>query len=451
MNDQTQKKFSTQSLRGFEDFYPSKLRVMKWILEKLKKTVETYCYEEYEGPTLEPIEIFAAKSSDELVYEQSFYVEKKKGEKLILIPEITPTLARMIAKKEQEFKKPIRWYSCPKLYRYERPQRGRKREFYQFNMDILGEESLYAELEIFEAIIDFLTGFGATAEQFQIYYNNRRFIDSLCEILLGIPKEKMPDVYHVLDKAEKMDESEFEKFVIDTFQNELVIQGIFKIRENNSVQELLEKFEKVPEELYESTGYKEIVKLEKLIKETNIEEYCAFSSSVVRGLDYYTGTVFEVFDTGEKNRRAIFGGGRYDDLLSLFTEEQLSGIGFGMGVLMLKLFLDTYNLIPEEISKKNFSDTLYIASINEQVASYALKVAQRIRAENIACMIDYRFDSLSNQLSKANDLGIGISIIIGPREMENGQVTVKNMATEEQKTIQLDNLVKEIKDQLVKS
>jgi histidyl-tRNA synthetase len=450
MNDQTQKKFSTQPLRGFEDFYPSKLRVLRWILTKLKKTVETYCYEEYEGPSLEPIEIFAAKSSDELVYEQSFYVEKKEGEKLILIPEITPTLARMIAKREQEFKKPIRWYSCPRLYRYERPQRGRKREFYQFNMDILGEDSLYAELEILEAIVKFLTSFGATEKQFQIYYNNRRFLDSLCEILLGLKKDKISDVYNVLDKSEKMEEGEFEKFVIDTFQDEFVIQGIFKLQNNTSVEELLDKFEDVPEELYETTGYKEINKLENLIEETNIQKYCCFSSSVVRGLDYYTGTVFEVYDTGEKNRRAIFGGGRYDDLLSLFTDEKLSGIGFGMGVLMLKLFLETYDLIPSHISEKDYSDTVYLASINESVSTYTLKVAQKIREQNIACMVDYRFESLSNQLSKANDLGIGVSIIIGPREMKNKQVTVKDMITEEQETIELKYLIKEIEDKLNK-
>jgi histidyl-tRNA synthetase len=450
MNDKSQKKFSTQPLRGFEDFYPSKLRVLKWILNKLKTTVESYCYEEYEGPTLEPIEIFAAKSSDELVYEQSFYVEKKEGEKLILIPEITPTLARMIAKREQEFKKPIRWYSCPRLYRYERPQRGRKREFYQFNMDILGEDNLYAELEILEAIVNFLTSFGATAEHFQVYYNNRRFVDSLCDILLGLSKEKMADVYNVLDKSEKMEDDEFEKLVIDTFQDEFVIQGIYKIRNNTSVQELLDQFEEIPEDLYETQGYKEIVKLEELIKNANIEQYCSFSSSIVRGLDYYTGTVFEVFDTGVKNRRAIFGGGRYDDLLSLFTDEKLSGIGFGMGVLMLKLFLETYNLIPENVSEKDYSNTVYITSINESVAPYALKVAQIVREQNIPSIIDYRFENVSNQLSKANDLGIGIAIIIGPREMKDERVTVKNMATEEQKTIELNTLIREIKNQLNK-
>ncbi|MFX0044064.1 MAG: ATP phosphoribosyltransferase regulatory subunit, partial [Candidatus Hodarchaeota archaeon] len=163
------KKFSTQPIRGMEDYYPSDLREVNWIIETIRDIAERYCYEEYETPLLEPIEIFAAKSSDELVNEQSFTVEKKKGERLILIPELTPSLARMVAKKSQELKKPIRWFSVPTCYRYERPQKGRRRSFKQPNFDILGDESLYADLEIFNIIVDIFTEFGATSEQFQIY------------------------------------------------------------------------------------------------------------------------------------------------------------------------------------------------------------------------------------------------------------------------------------------
>ncbi|MBY9006697.1 MAG: ATP phosphoribosyltransferase regulatory subunit, partial [Candidatus Lokiarchaeota archaeon] len=168
------------------------------------------------------------------------------------------------------------------------------------------------------------------------------------------------------------------------------------------------------------------------------------SSGVVRGLDYYTGTVFEVFDTGEVNRRAIFGGGRYDDLLSLFSNEELSGIGFGMGVLMLKLFLETYNLIPEDIAENNYSDIIYITSINKKVAPYAHEIAKKLREEDFPCIIDYRFENLANQLSKANDLGVMISIILGPKEMEQKKITIKNMVSEEQKTIDLKDLIDEI-------
>jgi histidyl-tRNA synthetase len=350
----------------------------------------------------------------------------------------------MIAAKSQELKKPIRWFSVPTCFRYERPQRGRKRSFKQINFDILGEESLYGDLEIFCIIIDIFSQFGATSEQYQIYFNNRRFIDSVCEMILKIPKDKIPLIYKILDKADKMEESEYEKYILEYFQDEFIIQGIFKLKEAESLTDLLNKFEDIPEQFYKSKGYTELNSFIKLIEDADISEYCTFSPSIVRGLDYYTGIVYEVFDTGEENRRSIFGGGRYDDLLSLFSEERITGTGFGLGILMLSLFLKTYNLIPEEIRRKDNSDTIYIASINKEAPFYALKLAKIIRSEDFPCIIDYRFNNLKNQLAKANEIGVLIALIIGPKEMERNEVTIKNMISEEQKTINIDNLIDEL-------
>ena len=438
-----QKKFSRLPLKGMEDFYPSDIREINWIIEQIRNIVELYGYEEYLGPLLEPIEIYAAKSSEELVYEQSYYVEDKKGRKYILRPEITPTLARMIARKSQELKKPIRWYAVPTCYRYEAPQKGRRREFLQFNADILGENSLYAELEIFKISIAILTSFGATSEQFQIYYNNRRFIDAVCKFILNVPEDKMLFVYKVLDKSDKMDKGEFEKYVIDSFRDEIVVQGILKLKEAKDLEDLLEKFDNIPNEFFDSEGYNEITELGKLIKEAEISDYCSFTPNIVRGLDYYTGVVYEVFDTGTENNRAIFGGGRYDDLLSLFSDDQISGIGFGMGVLMLSLFLKTYNLIPEFVGEVDYQDTIYIASVNENVASYVIKLADMIR-EDFPCVIDYKFKNVKSQLSKANELGVLVTLIIGPKEMEQNKGTIRNMTTNEQITIDVSNLIEEI-------
>jgi len=308
----------------------------------------------------------------------------------------------------------------------------------------LGENSLYGELEIFNIIVDIFTEFGATSEQFQIYYNNRRFIDVICESLLNISQEKIPMVYKILDKSDKMEESEFEKFVIENFQNESIIQGIFKLKDSKSVEDLLSKFDNIPEDLYNSDGYIELVNFQNLLKETGLSDYCTFSPSVVRGLDYYTGIVFEVFDTGKDNIRSIFGGGRYDDLLSIFSDEKVSGIGFGMGVLMLSLFLKTYNLIPEEASKKDYTDTIYIALINKEVSTYAIELAQTMRAEDFACIVDYTFKNLKNQLKKANGLGVIIVLIVGPEEMGENKVTIKNMISEEQKSVDFEDLIDEI-------
>ena len=438
------KKFSKEPLRGMKDFYPPALRESNWIIETIKDVAERYGYEEFKTPQLEPIEIFAAKSSDELVNEQSFIVERKEGERLILIPELTPSLARMVAKKSQELKKPIRWYSIPTCYRYERPQKGRRREFKQPNVDILGEESLYADLEIFNIIVDIFTEFGATAEQFQIYYNSRRFMDAVSSLILRIEKDKTPLVYKALDKSDKMNEEEYEKYLIDIFQDEVIIQGIFKLKDAKSVDELLGKFDDIPEDFYQSQGYLDILKFERLIKEVDISNYCTFSSGTVRGLDYYTGIIYEVFDTGNENIRSIFGGGRYDDLLSIFSDEKITGTGFGMGVYTLSLFLKTYNLIPDEIREKDYSDTIYIASINEDMSTYAFELARIIRDEDFPCIVDYRFKNLKNQLKKANELGVIIVLIIGSEELTDRTVTIRNMVSEEQKTVDSDELVDEI-------
>jgi histidyl-tRNA synthetase len=438
------KKFSKEPIRGMDDYYPEDLREVNWIVDIIRDVVERYGYEEYQTPQLEPIEIFAAKSSDELVYEQSFIVEKKKGERLILIPELTPSLARMVAKKSQELKKPIRWFSIPTCYRYERPQRGRRRSFIQPNVDILGEETLYADLEIFNIIIDIFTELGATPKQFQIYYNSRRFMDNLCKIILEINEDKIPLVFKVLDKSDKMEEKEFEEFVIDSFQDEFIVQAILKLKDAKNVNDLLENFENIPENFYKSEGYLELKNFELLIKDLDISNYCTFSSGTVRGLDYYTGIIYEVFDTGKENPRSIFGGGRYDDLLSLFSDEKITGTGFGMGIYTLSLFLKTYKLIPKEIYEKDYTDTIYITSINEEVALYTLKLAKKIRKEEFPCIVDYRFKNLKNQLSRANELGNLITLIIGTNEMKENKVTVRNMRTENQKTIPIEDLTKEI-------
>ena len=440
------KKFSKEPIRGMDDYYPEDLRVVNWIIDTIRDVAERYGYEEYLTPQVEPYEIFAAKSSDELVNEQSFIIEKKEGERLILIPELTPSLARMVAKKSQELKKPIRWFCSPTCFRYERPQKGRRRAFFQPNVDILGEESLYADLEIFNIIIDIFNEFGATSDHFQIYFNSRRFMDAVSKYIIEIEASKIPLVYKTLDKSDKMEDAEFEKYLIDTFQDEIIIQGILKLKDSKSIDELLSKFDNIPEEFYKSEGYLELTNFNLLLNDLNLSKYCAFSSGTVRGLDYYTGIIYEVFDTGKENIRSIFGGGRYDDLLSMFSDEKITGTGFGMGILMFSLFLKTYDLIPTEIMEKDYTDTIYIASINDTVSNYALKLAQMIRAEDFPCIIDYRFSNLKNELSRANELGVLITLIIGPKEMEKNEVTVRNMKTEEQVTIKNDLLIDKIYD-----
>jgi len=269
-------------------------------------------------------------------------------------------------------------------------------------------------------------------------------MDSVCKFILEISADKIPLVFKVLDKSDKLSDNEFEKYIIDTFQDEFLIQGILKLKDSRSINELLKKFDSISEEFYESEGYLELKNFERLIKEVDISNYCTFSSGTVRGLDYYTGIIYEVFDTGKENIRSIFGGGRYDDLLSMFSDEKITGTGFGMGVYTLSLFLTTYNLIPEEIKDKDYSDTIYIASINEEMSTYAFELARIIRDEDFPCIIDYRFKNLKNQLKRANELGIIIVLILGPEELTDRTVTIRNMISGAQITVSVDEIIDEI-------
>ena len=426
-------KFSTQPLRGLTDFYPEDLRVDKWIIGKIREVVEQYGYEEYDGPTLEPIEVFAAKSSEELVTEQAFIVEKVKGERLILRPEMTPTLARMVAAKIKELELPIRWYSVPNCFRYERPQRGRRREFRQVNVDILSNDGLNADLEIFNIITDIMKNFGITGEQFQIRWNNRRFLDELLLTVAKVPEGLRGQVYKMIDKREKMEPAEYEKWVRDTLQNDTAADRVLQIGSFHDVNAL--PFDNLPPEFSEARGVMEVRQFTEMINHAGLTPYCTFSPEVVRGLDYYTGTVYEIFDTGSENRRALFGGGRYDNLVDLFSDVQLPGTGFGMGVYVLGLFLATYNKIPPEVKLPDRSHGAYIAPLDASCLPFAITVAQQLRIQGKLAIVGYDCRKLGRQIETASKRGFPYVIIIGRKEVDAQSLTLKNLMNGEQQTV----------------
>ncbi len=436
-------KFSTQPLRGLTDYYPEDLRVDKWIIGKIREVVEKYGFEEYDGPTLEPIEVFAAKSSEELVTEQAFIVEKVKGERLILRPEMTPTLARMVAAKIKELELPIRWYSVPNCFRYERPQRGRRREFRQVNVDMLSNDGLNADLEIFNIIADIMKSFGISGEQYQIRWNNRRFLDALLLMVVKVPEGMKGQVYKMIDKREKMDPAEYEKWVRDTLKDDAAADQVLQIGSFHEVNSL--PFDKLPPEFSEAQGVKEVRQFAQMIDQAGLSPYCTFSPEIVRGLDYYTGTVYEVFDTGSENRRALFGGGRYDNLIDLFSDVQLPGTGFGMGVYVLGLFLDTYKKIPPEIKLPDRSGGVYIAPLDSSCLPFAVTVAQQLRASGKMAVVGYDCRKLGRQIETANKRGFPYVIILGKKEVDAKSVTLKTLQSGEQKTVSLTDVAALIK------
>jgi histidyl-tRNA synthetase len=391
---------------------------------------------------MEPIEIFAAKSSEELVTEQAFICEKVRGERLILRPEMTPTLARMVAAKVNELILPLRWYSVPNCFRYERPQRGRRREFRQVNVDILGHDGLYADLECFAIIANVMASFGIKPAEYQIRWNNRRFLDELLVKVIGIPESSKSTVYKMVDKKEKMEPAEYESWVREELRDDTAADRLLQIGTFHDPNNL--PFDNVPEDFYDGQGASEVRKLTELIDQAGISASCTFSPEVVRGLDYYTGTVYEVFDTGTENRRALFGGGSYDNLVELFSEVALPGTGFGMGVYVLGLFLDTYGKIPAEVRDRSLPQSAYIAPIDGTCIPWAITVAQTLHAAGKGAIVAYDCRKVGRQLETASKQGFPYAIIIGKRELEAQQVTLKDLRDGTQQTLSIDDLASAI-------
>lgn len=315
MDELKSKNLSTEAYKGVRDFYPEDMAVQNYIFEMWRKVAKNFGYVEYGASILELSELYRAKSSEEIVNDQMFTFKDRGDRDVALRPEMTPTLARMVAQKRKSLKFPLRWFSIPNVFRYERPQRGRKREHWQLNCDILGVAGIEAEIEIISIAHAIMKSFGADDKDFEIRINSRKLLQKIYTPILKDPK-KPEEMFRLMDKKDKMEEKEFEL----EWQN--LFTGPFK---ESALEDSPELFAII-----------------KTLKEKNIE--AKFSPSITRGFDYYTDIVFEVFDTDPQNNRSLFGGGRYDNLLQIFGVEPVPAVGFGMGDVTIRDFLETHNL-----------------------------------------------------------------------------------------------------------
>jgi histidyl-tRNA synthetase len=309
-NTKPENKISTEPYKGVRDFYPEDMAVQNYIFDTWKKVAKESGFVEYSASILEPAELYKSKTSTEIVNEQTFSFVDRGGRDVVLRPEMTPTLARMIAARRKALKFPLRWFSIPNVFRYEKPQRGRKREHWQLNCDLMGIAGVEAEVEIITLAYKIMKAFGAKDEDFVIKINDRKKIE---EILLnsGVSKDNVPLVFRILDKKGKITDEEYD--------SELKKLGFDSNTEFSNIVSI---------EDFKNNGINNIV----------------FDPSIVRGFDYYTGMVFEVFDTSPENNRSLFGGGRYDNLLELFGVDPVPTVGFGMGDVTIRDFLETHNL-----------------------------------------------------------------------------------------------------------
>ena len=422
-----------EKIKGFRDHYPEDMEVRNYFFKKITNAAENFGYQLIDFPSLEPLDLYRLKSGTELV-NQTFSFTDKGGREVTMIPEATPSTVRLLTARK-DLPRPVRWYSFPKVWRYEEPQEGRFREHYQFNADMFGLDSEESDAEIVglaSSILDYLGLSGV----YEININDRFLMEYILKDL-GI--ENIPDAFSIIDKYKKIDRNSFiEAFRGIGAEGDEIKKILSLLNEKVDTGNLERKVKKVVK------NYEEIKPRIERIKKTfdliglYTESPVNYDFSIVRGLSYYTGMVFEAFDVrGEL--RAILGGGRYDDLSKLFTTERIPAVGFAIGDAVIELLLKRQNLWV----KRNIKKSYYICSLSSTDEDYIIKIASRIRSLNKIAIVDMTHRKISSQMKSAS--GFDFAIIIGEREFEENMLTVKNMKTSQQSTMGYDDFLLQLK------
>jgi len=420
---------SQGALPGFRDFYPEQLATRNYIMSVWRDVARRYGFVEYDGPPLEPLELYTRKSGDEIVGQLYSFTDKGDRE-VALRPEMTPTLARMVAAKANAMRKPIRWFSVPQLFRYERQQKGRLREHFQLNVDIIGEASVAADAELLAVAIDVMRAVGLSSQDVRARVSDRRLLTAALSSA-GVRKNELPAVFAAIDKAgrESRDVTlgKGEKAVSGTEAR----RGVERLLENSTnLDSLARDFAHSPEVVEEVTRMREYMAF---LDALGVGDWVDFDLSTVRGLAYYTGKVFELFDA-KGEFRAICGGGRYDDLLSTIGGVDLPALGFGMGDVVLTEILRARNLLPTP----DLATEYWVASDDESMLPDVMRVAGRLRAKARSAEYALKSQTLARQLKTASSAGVRNVVLLRRADYDNGKVTVKTLADGSERNVSLD-------------
>lgn len=433
MTDPKAKKLSVDAYKGVRDFFPEDMAVEKHIFGIWRSVCSKYGYEEYGASVLEPAELYKAKSGEEIINEQTYTFTDRGDREVTLRPEMTPTVARMVAAKRRELTFPLRWYSIPNLFRYEQPQRGRVREHWQLNVDLFGVDSILAEIEVIQMAYDITRAYGLEDNQFDIRINNRKIVNYVTREVYGLTEEQAHKIAKLIDKKDKMKLEAFESAVLEVFTADPALRGkeetFLTLLNSKNFEEFVSR---LPQTKEEHLGVKEIREALSALEGLGITNV-RFDQTLMRGFDYYTGIVFEVYDLNPANRRSIFGGGRYDELLSLFGNDKVSAVGFGAGDVVARDLMETYETLPIEDAPADIA----IAIVGATNAAYALDVAQSLRSKGNRVSVDLSGKKLGDQISNADKRGIPRVIAIGDEEVKTGKLRVKTLATGQEEVLTL--------------
>lgn len=408
---------STQPYKGARDFYPEDKRRQNYMFGVIRDVVESFGYEEYDAPMIEPIEIYKAKTGDEIVNEQVYSFTDRGGREVAIRPEMTPTVSRMVAAKRQELAYPLRWYSIPNLWRYERPQRGRLREHWQLNVDIFGDPGLSADVEIIQIADKIMKAFGAKPSQYEIRVNSRKLLEKRINSPEVGLKSEVSKVIRILDSYEKIERPDLLK----------------------KLSEFVENPDKLISSLENDGPSAEVKQLQELLASSGIE--IKPTETLARGFDYYTDIVFEVFDTNPENNRSMFGGGRYDGLVGLFGVEPVPTVGFGMGDVTLANFLESNDLLPKLKTKTDIA-VVFIGDVYKDSQS----ILQKLREEGLNISVDPTDRKIDKKLKSVDKSGVRYVMFIGENELNEGVFPVKDLISGEETKQSIERIISNTSD-----
>lgn len=413
-------------VKGTRDFYPEQMALRIWLYNTLRRVSESFGYQEYEAPILESLDLYAAKSGEELVKEQAYVFTDRGGDQITLRPELTPSLARMVAQRQKELVFPLRWWSFGPFWRYERPQKGRTREFFQWNVDMIGVNSPEADAETVAVLVSFFRRVRLTPQQVLVMVNNRRLMDAQFEAF-NIPLSLRPAVSTWIDRRDKMELPAWLAYGRDL--------GLSQ-RQLGQLSEMLEN-----RDLWRQSD--ELVRFFAAVEAMGVAEFVRFEPSIVRGLLYYTGTVIEAWEVGGEIKRAILGGGRYDNLLADVGGEPLPGVGFAMGDVVITLILEKYGLLPKDLRVTPAPVLVTVFDAAHLLDSFKLADELRTAGLNVACYPEPA--KLTRQFKYADRMGMEIVLVLGPDEKARGSVTVKDLRQGNQNEVARSEIVELVK------
>ncbi len=429
-------KLQTQPYKGSRDFYPIDKRLRDYIFKNWITVAERYGYESYDAPIIEPTELYRAKSGDELVGKEMYSFTDRAGRDVSIRPEMTPSVARMIAARRQEIPFPARWYSIPNLWRYQRPQRGRLREHWQLNLDIFGVKTIDAELELILLVNDIMRSFGANQKMYDIRINSRKLTALIMAEYLELDSVQSHLMIKLLDRMRKLSKDVFESEAAAIFDETNKKQGISRLKKLTSARSMGD----LPEGLLSSPPIKQIQLLFTHLKENHVNN-AHFDFSLVRGLDYYTDIVFEVFDLHPENNRSMFGGGRYDSLVGMFGVESIPTVGFGMGDVTVLNFIESHGLLPELYSPTD----IYVISVGD-VLRQSQGIAGILREEGVNVAVDISGRKLEKQIQTAVKNNIPYALFVGDKELSEERFTLKHLPSETSHKMSLARVVSTVSD-----